>query len=615
MFQLHSNSLWRRFLWVRFQIAELCEAMSDEELRQTLENLPKDLFGTYQRILHKIASSTRGSERLKTAKRAFYWIVCAKKPLTIEELIEAVVLEEDDQSFPANRIPTDGGTRLRLACGNLAVFDGKQGSVRFAHQTVQQFLTDRPKHDRFADDDLVNSFRFTFSQAESQVYTLCAVYLHFSDFQTQITCHDIRTPRIAATGGFAPSLINNLHTDTGVIGQLSNLLFGRTGPGNDLNRWSLLIQEGTRPVDHEGELKRKYSLLDYISSWWCFHFPTSKNEGSEAFVEPLVVAKTWELVFTKTFPFPHRPWENGNFDSQHLPFSATPILRWAARTGSFSIWKTLLDFDFAFIDSEEYLSPKKCFHDAILYDNEERDLLADILHGGHKGMLDYYFDTLSKHAIGETIPAWVICRALLLSPQSRHASLFSKLDDIRYRIARGKPEGRSSWWTGPRSTFWLDSQWPVSSTSRFDTATFNTGAGTFLLEEAVKQDDIDLVRCILENEVGTVVYFGPSEPEYLPVTDTPLARAAYGNNTAMVEVLFSYLNGTSPVIRARIKDFNLQELYQGLRKRGLMLMIDHIRALSHIGTGYIGTCLGTDVFRAPPPTPESSRSNTFSGSD
>lgn len=230
-----SNALLRRFLWVRFQIEELCEAMSDIELRETLQNLPRDLAGTYRRMLYKI-SSTHGNEKSKLAKRAFRWIVCAKRCLTIDELVEAIVLEGNDTCFPEKRIPTDGGTRLRLACGNLVVFDEEQGSIRFAHHTVQQFLTGGPNNDRFADDALVNSFRFTVYEAELEIYTLCLAYLCFSDFENQVTHRDCSGPRISESGGFVPSLINYILPNTGTVGQLISLFNGRPTPTNNLNR-------------------------------------------------------------------------------------------------------------------------------------------------------------------------------------------------------------------------------------------------------------------------------------------------------------------------------------------------------------------------------------------
>lgn len=71
-----------RFLWVHFQIIELCEAASDEGIRDILENLPEGLYDTYTRIFKKIAITRSKS----TVLRIMMWMVCTKRLLRIEEL-------------------------------------------------------------------------------------------------------------------------------------------------------------------------------------------------------------------------------------------------------------------------------------------------------------------------------------------------------------------------------------------------------------------------------------------------------------------------------------------------------------------------------------------------
>lgn len=75
------------FLWVYFQLNDLCEASSDSIIRETLRNLPHGLIETYARILKKINVSSLKSD---VARKVFKWAACATRPLEIEEMQEAI---------------------------------------------------------------------------------------------------------------------------------------------------------------------------------------------------------------------------------------------------------------------------------------------------------------------------------------------------------------------------------------------------------------------------------------------------------------------------------------------------------------------------------------------
>ena len=128
-----------RFLWVSFQLDDLCEATSDREIRETLRNLPRDLAETYSRILRKIRESNGTAERLTKVQRIFKWMICAERPLKIDELTEAIAIDTTDTFWDLEKMSVDG-KRMISHCGNLVVFDKDDQTVRLAHYTVQQFL-------------------------------------------------------------------------------------------------------------------------------------------------------------------------------------------------------------------------------------------------------------------------------------------------------------------------------------------------------------------------------------------------------------------------------------------------------------------------------------------
>jgi len=78
-----------------------------------LQNLPKSLSETYDRLLNRI----EGAERRSMIERMFKWIVCARSPLNADELREAIAFTIDDEEWDPRKIATDI-SRLTRACGN-----------------------------------------------------------------------------------------------------------------------------------------------------------------------------------------------------------------------------------------------------------------------------------------------------------------------------------------------------------------------------------------------------------------------------------------------------------------------------------------------------------------
>lgn len=131
---------------------------------------------TYARLLHKI-SSIRANMSL--AQRAFKWIICAKRPLVITELTEAIAFQPTDRSWKAEKIPD--ASRTIQACRNLVVLDETDKTVRLAHHSVRKFLLEAPTQDS------IPEFHFKLRRASIEAGELCVAYLSFSDFERQLT--------------------------------------------------------------------------------------------------------------------------------------------------------------------------------------------------------------------------------------------------------------------------------------------------------------------------------------------------------------------------------------------------------------------------------------------
>ena len=167
-----------RFLWVSFQLDDICEATSDATIQETLDNLPEGLTATYERVISKIL---RSKPRAKVASSAFRWLACAPRPMRVDELQEAVAFEPVDRCWNPDKIP-DADVMIE-SCRGLVTRNLSDGTLRFAHYTVQQCLC-MPSNETAISE----STSMTFSRESAEVFVgqRCMTYLLLSDFQTQI---------------------------------------------------------------------------------------------------------------------------------------------------------------------------------------------------------------------------------------------------------------------------------------------------------------------------------------------------------------------------------------------------------------------------------------------
>ena len=240
-----------------FQLRSLCECDSDADIRNTLQSLPRDLSETYERLLAKIKST----QRQVLVRRMLQWIVCARRLLNIDEVLEAIAFTEGDESWDVTKIPMDP-SRLIRASGNLIIVDDEDYSVQLAHYTVQQFLL-------MPSLNSANfSYRFTRAAAEQYVGETCIVYLCFSDFTTQLTKYTNRTKAHMAVIEKAllgsGSIVRGGLIESAVIG-LSHIL----RPSSTFNPSGI---DFARHVPHASHgLQSKYQLLGYVINEWLYH--------------------------------------------------------------------------------------------------------------------------------------------------------------------------------------------------------------------------------------------------------------------------------------------------------------------------------------------------------
>lgn len=143
------------FRWVECQLKELKRCKTKPQIEKALKELPASLFATYERMLAAIPQ-----EDVEYAKRALWWLVTSRRPLTLEELAEAAVIDSSMQPvFHADYRFFDAREQLLEILGSLVSITSTAPSlmdnldpmtpvlaiapietVRLSHFSVQEYL-------------------------------------------------------------------------------------------------------------------------------------------------------------------------------------------------------------------------------------------------------------------------------------------------------------------------------------------------------------------------------------------------------------------------------------------------------------------------------------------
>ncbi|KAH7327932.1 ankyrin repeat protein [Stachybotrys elegans] len=121
------------FRWAKLSMDQLSTLRTGRDVRDALGGMPQTLNDTYVGLLERIPAYDR-----PIAREALLWLSFALRPLTLDELAEAVVLRESDTSI-------DDDSRLHNPLIILDVcqglIDGNANSLTLAHDSVRSFLS------------------------------------------------------------------------------------------------------------------------------------------------------------------------------------------------------------------------------------------------------------------------------------------------------------------------------------------------------------------------------------------------------------------------------------------------------------------------------------------
>jgi len=122
------------FRWVKCQLDILRNRTTLRDLQKALNTLPSTLDQTYDRILLGI-----DKDDWEKAHCALQWLVFSARPLQLQEIAEAVVVESEFVSFsPEDRLfePHD----IINICSSLVSLSDRTSVLRLTHYSVQEYI-------------------------------------------------------------------------------------------------------------------------------------------------------------------------------------------------------------------------------------------------------------------------------------------------------------------------------------------------------------------------------------------------------------------------------------------------------------------------------------------
>lgn len=156
------------FLWISMVLGGLVGSHSQPILfHDFLDSLPSGLNGIYDKILQDIQS-----KHFVVANKVFSWVLAARRPLRLSELIEAINVGDPGST---SKGLLNSPQELLTICGSLVIV-AKDNIVRFVHSSARDYFLS--KHDSMPP---WNSFR----QAHELIANACLTMLTSSQFETE----------------------------------------------------------------------------------------------------------------------------------------------------------------------------------------------------------------------------------------------------------------------------------------------------------------------------------------------------------------------------------------------------------------------------------------------
>lgn len=201
----------------------------------------------------------------------FRWVACAKSPLSLEQLREAIAIKPLQISSEPDRQINDI-LQIPSWCRGLAICDEEDGALQFAHSTIRDFLVGEPNNQAHTD------FHLDSKETDHYLGEICVTYLNFSDFQTQLVKFSKHKAPIRGedilSATIRTALGPNISDAISLVTKFSKKSTRKTEDAAADFPWSL----GTSVVDASSSIFGSHPFLHYASTYWIFHTKHFRKE-------------------------------------------------------------------------------------------------------------------------------------------------------------------------------------------------------------------------------------------------------------------------------------------------------------------------------------------------
>ncbi|KAF7950301.1 hypothetical protein EAE96_007589 [Botrytis aclada] len=160
------------FRWVACQMDYLCECSTDRDCREALRKLPPDLPKSYERILDRVNKSNKENQNL--VRHTLLWVVYAKRPLTITQLLQALAVRPGDETFEKRNMTTLN--KLLHWCSSLIRQKSQSEELELAHFTVKEYLLS------LSEECGPGISQYRLSGDHAEIVRMCCDFLSLSEF-------------------------------------------------------------------------------------------------------------------------------------------------------------------------------------------------------------------------------------------------------------------------------------------------------------------------------------------------------------------------------------------------------------------------------------------------
>jgi hypothetical protein len=151
----------------------LCELPTDKARARALDQLPRGLPETYERILSRVLESHKENQDL--VANTLQWLVCAKVPLHSRALLDALAITPGDTHFDTDAMTSED--EILRWCSSLVRRRADGTGLELAHFTVKEYLLSIEP----AKDAKFVLFRIQTGRSDLLLGHVCLTYLNLDD--------------------------------------------------------------------------------------------------------------------------------------------------------------------------------------------------------------------------------------------------------------------------------------------------------------------------------------------------------------------------------------------------------------------------------------------------